>query len=200
MAPPHGASPSAVLLLLLLLVMTFPATSAFEWLRVVPSDPVVYAVTYHTPTATYIPGCARTFTFVSLPTPTSPTALVFNLSVHRLSPSPLISSQSHSSTHLGGSVNLYNFNAAYVPLPPSPTRSPHVLLVRAQNASTSLALASPSRLFLAFDTDGQSNFADIMGRDLSFFPVLPDEDFGTEDPRVVYNPADKRWSTAPPHM
>ena len=184
-----------LLLLLLLLSPTLPSASAFHWQRVTPSDPSVYSITYHTPDSLFAPGCARTFTFASLARPT----LAFNVTVHRLSPDPLISSQTHSSTHYGGSLNLYNFNAAYVPLPPSPHRSPHALLVRAQNATALTASAHPdgvasqSRLFLAYDVDGDSHFADVTSRELSFHPVLPEEEFGTEDPRIVWNPTQRRW-------
>ena len=180
------------LLALLILALLAASTSALSFSRVIPSDPVLYATTYHTPSSHYEPGCDRTFTFVS----STAARLVFNLTVHRLRPTPLISAQYNNDTShpFGHSINDYNYNAAYVPFPDSPPTHRHALLVRTQNATQSVnAPASPSLLFLAYDVTGQSDFAPITFDDLSLYPINANESFGTEDPRIVYNPVDRRW-------
>ena len=180
------------LLVLVVLALLAVATSALSFSRVIPSDPVLYAITYHSPSSQYEPGCPRTFTFHSA----ANKQLAFNLTVHRLRPVPLISSQynNNKSHPYGHSVNDYNYNAAYVPLPHNHSHTRHALLVRTQNATHSTnAPASPSKLFLAYDVNGRSDFAPITLDDLNFYPINANEDFGTEDPRIVYNPTDGRW-------
>ena len=180
------------LIALLVLVLLAASTSALSFSRVIPSDPVLYAITYHTSSSEYEPGCARTFTFFS----TSNKRLLFNLTVERLRPTPLISAQfnGNDSHPYGQSINDYNYNAAYVPLHHNQSHTRHALLVRTQNATQlAMAPASPSQLFLAFDMTGQSDFAPITIDDLSLYPINVNETFGTEDPRIVYNPVDHRW-------
>ena len=185
-------------LVLVVVALLAASTSAFSFSRVIPSDPVLHAVTYHTPSSQYEPGCPRTFTFVSTATDSSQKQLAFNLTVHRLRPTPLISAQynGNKSHPFGQSINDYNYNAAYVPLPHNKTHTRHALLVRTQNKTTqnpTNAPASPSQLFLAYDTNGHSHFAPITIDDLNFYPINQNETFGTEDPRIVYNPQDGRW-------
>ena len=182
------------LLTLVVFALLAASTSALSFSRVIPSDPVLYAITYHTPSSQYEPGCARTFTFQS----SANKRLAFNLTVQRLRDTPLISAQfnTNKSHPYGQSINDFNYNAAYVPLPihHNHTHVRHALLVRTQNASqSSNAPASPSKLFLAYDVTGDSDFAPITIDDLNLYPIDTNETFGTEDPRIVYNWADRRW-------
>ena len=180
------------LLLLLVLALLAVSASALSFSRIIPSDPVLYAITYHTPSAQYEPGCPRTFTFLSSTT----RRLSFNLTVHRQRPTPLISAQynNNKSHPFGQSINDFNYNAAYVPLHHNRTHTTHALLVRTQNATKQTAApASPSQLFLAYDVTGRSDFAPITIDDLSLYPINVNETFGTEDPRIVYDPVGRRW-------
>ena len=169
--------------------------SALSFSRVIPSDPILHATTYHSPSSQYEPGCARTFTFLH----SDNRRLSFNLTVRRLRDTPLISAQynANASHPYGQSINDYNYNAAYVPLHNHSRHSHtrHALLVRTQNSTSKAgnAPASPSKLFLAYDDTGASDFAPITLTDLSLYPIDTNETFGTEDPRVVYNWADGRW-------
>ena len=177
-------SPSLLFALVLLSSLVLTALAS-PWSRITPEDSALYAITYHTASGAFEPGCTRTFSFLSL----SSRLLAFNLTVQRLSTAPLVSSQ-YPYGKYGSSVNDYNYNAAYVPL----ADGGHALLVRTQNSSSrSNAPASPSQLYLAVDATGKSQFAPISQDDLNFFPSGPTEEFGTEDPRVVYNPEDRRW-------
>jgi len=179
-----------LLLSLLVLALSQLVVGENSWQRVTPDSTVLWRTVFHTESGKFEAGCKRTFIFHS-----SETLLSFNVTVERLRQTPLISSQLKPD-YEGGSINDFNFNAAYVPLFDNDRKPRHALLVRSQNRTSSsrAGRGTPSELYLAFEADGRpGDFAPIDSGDLSFFPIPKTENFGTEDPRIAYDEKSLEW-------
>lgn len=170
--------------------------SSNQWNSITPDATELYRIVFHTENNEFIPGCERTFMFQ---TTNQAKAQAFNVTVKRLSQVPSISSQFKPSSE-GGSINDYNFNAAYVPLFVDDKKHVHhALLVRTQNRTNSQhgslqGLASPSMLFMAYEHPNHPGVFDpITYDDLSLYPIDKTDAFGVEDPRIVYDDQRQEW-------
>jgi predicted GH43/DUF377 family glycosyl hydrolase len=138
-----------------------------------------YTLTYQTSNGEFEVGATRTYNFAH-----------FTTTIERYSQTPLISSQIPISEP-GSSISYYNYNAAYVPFFNTDGTVSTGLLVRAQNVSD--GKTTPSHLVLTRDLLGNETFSPIGAYNTSLYPIDPQESFGTEDPRIVYNPYDKTY-------
>ena len=144
-------------------------------------------VEYHTKTGAFEPGCARSHIYAH---PSHPDQNI-TVSIRRFSSEPVISSQYKFGSY-GSSRITYNYNAAYVPIPDGSGGVHHALLLRCQNRTESGKL-TPSFMPLAIDATGENQFVPVDDSMISFQPNGTSENFGTEDPRIVYDYQNKTW-------
>jgi len=125
-------------------------------------------------------------------------ASTYTVTATRLSQVPIFSSQSNDSVftynyNAGQLVDLLTltFSAAVLPGSSTATRG---LLVRCQNAAA--GNAGPSVIAYTRQLN-QTSFERIGEENVILAPIGPEDDFGVEDPRVVFDPVVRKKSRVP---
>eukprot|EP01089_Gocevia_fonbrunei_P000175 TRINITY_DN10178_c0_g1_i1.p1 TRINITY_DN10178_c0_g1~~TRINITY_DN10178_c0_g1_i1.p1 ORF type:complete len:358 (+),score=75.09 TRINITY_DN10178_c0_g1_i1:60-1133(+) len=114
----------------------------------------------------------------------------YTVAAKRLETKPVIDSQV-----AGASVFTYNYNAAYLPVTFN-HKEYDALMVRCQNRSN--GVIGPSELSLSINLHQSEHsygfeFTPITHNSIKFKSKEPWENYGTEDPRIIYRPSDKQY-------